>query len=368
MTMTAKQTAINTVVILLVLLVAWVVVQIRSILVLLVIGILFAAAIEPLVNRLRKAGLRRGQAIAVIYLAILASLTVLALLFLPAAVRQVADLVDNIPDIIASSRTRAMGIHNEAIREAAVKAVDEIDRRYQDISAGNDTSFSANTIFNFVSSVGGIIVTTVTVFVVAFYWLTEKSTIKQVALRKLPTDQRQRAFVVWEEIERRIGGWTRGQFTLCLVIGILSTIAYGVIGVKYWVALGIFAGITELIPFIGPILGGAAAAIVALTDSWQKALIVVIFVVILQQVESSVLVPRVMRNAVGMSPLTVVLAVLAGTALYGPLGAILAIPIGAAVQAMIQEFVRDQSDDMSDVEGRMSHVEGASAGISGDVT
>jgi predicted PurR-regulated permease PerM len=343
--MTARQTAINTVVILLVLLVAWVVVQIRSILVLLVIGILFAAAIEPLVNRLRRAGLRRGQSIAAIYLAILLSLTILGLLFLPAAIRQGADLIDNIPSIIESSRERANGIENQAVREAAVKAVDEIDRRYQKISDGDDTSFSANAIFNFVTSIGGIIITVVTVFVVAFYWLTEKSTIKQVALRKLPPDQRQRAFVVWEEIERRIGGWTRGQFTLCLIIGILSTIAYGVIGVKYWVALGIFAGVTELIPFIGPILGGAAAALVALTDSWQKAVIVVIFVIILQQVESSVLVPRVMRNAVGMSPLTVVLAVLAGTALYGPLGAILAIPIGAAVQAMIQEYVRDQTED-----------------------
>jgi predicted PurR-regulated permease PerM len=360
--MTARQTAINTVVILVVLLVAWVVVQIRSIILLLILGILFAAAIEPLVNRLRRAGLRRGQAIAAIYLAFLATVAILGVLFLPAAIKQIADLVDNIPTIIASTRTRAEGIDNEAIREAALKAINEIDKRYQEIRAGSNTSFSANAILNFVSSIGGIIVTAVTVLVVAFYWLTEKSTIKQVALRKLPSEQRQRAFVVWEDIERRIGGWTRGQFTLCLIVGILSTIAYGIMGLNYWVALGIFAGITELIPFIGPILGGAAAAMVALTESWQKALLVVVFVIILQQVESSFLVPRVMRNAVGMSPLTVVLAVLAGSTLYGPLGAILAIPIGAAVQALIQEYVRDQ------VEEGKSHVESNTSQLAGDTT
>jgi hypothetical protein len=161
-----------------------------------------------------------------------------------------------------------------------------------------------------------------------------------VTLRKVSLEQRDRAFIIWEEIERRIGGWARGQMTLCLVIGVISTFAYLGLGLKYWLALGLWAGFTELIPFIGPILGGAAAFAVALTDSWQKALVVLAFVVVLQQLESAVLVPRVMRSSVGMSPLTVVLAVLVGSTLSGPLGAILAIPIGAAVQAIVQEAGR----------------------------
>ncbi|HET7055234.1 MAG TPA: AI-2E family transporter, partial [Thermomicrobiales bacterium] len=177
--------------------------------------------------------------------------------------------------------------------------------------------------------------------------------IKQVVLRKVSAGQRDRAFTIWEEIERRIGGWARGQMTLCLVIGVISTVGYLALGLKYWVALGLWAGFTELIPFIGPILGGAAAFVVALTDSWQKALIVVAFVIVLQQLESAVLVPRVMRSSVGMSPLTVILAVLVGTTLNGPLGAILAIPIGAAVQAIIQELVRDQVDQ-AELEGTAS--------------
>jgi predicted PurR-regulated permease PerM len=158
----------------------------------------------------------------------------------------------------------------------------------------------------------------------------------------VPYVQRDRASAVWEEIERRIGGWARGQMTLCLIIGLLSAIAYLVLDLRYWLALGLWAGITELIPFIGPILGGAAAFAVALTDSWQKALVVAAFVLVLQQLESAVLVPRIMRNSVGMTPLTVVLAVLVGSTLAGPLGAVLAIPVGAAVQAIVQEIIRDQ--------------------------
>jgi predicted PurR-regulated permease PerM len=175
--------------------------------------------------------------------------------------------------------------------------------------------------------------------------MTEKAIIKRLVLSLVPLDKRDRAHSLWDEVEFRLGGWTRGQLFLCLVIGLLSAIGYYLIGLDFWLALGIFAGITEIIPFFGPIIGGAAAMTVALTISWQKALIVLAFVVALQQLESAFLVPRVMRNAVGMTPLTVILAVLVGGALYGPLGSILAIPIGAAVQVFVQYLLRARADD-----------------------
>jgi predicted PurR-regulated permease PerM len=151
--------------------------------------------------------------------------------------------------------------------------------------------------------------------------------------------------MLWDEIESRIGGWTRGQLLLCLVIGVLSTAAYWLFGLNFWLALGLFAGITEIIPFLGPILGGGAAVMVALTESWQKAVAVLIFAIALQQLEGAFLVPRVMKNAVGMTPLTVILAVLIGGSLAGPLGAILAIPVGAASQVLVGELLYNRADD-----------------------
>jgi predicted PurR-regulated permease PerM len=342
--MSARQTATNTIVILLVVFVAWLLVQVRSTIVLLVIGILFAAAIEPTVNRLRRRGLKRGQAILTIYATLLAAVVLALLLVVPAIARQATSLIDNIPDILQSSRDRAYDINNDGIRNAVLRGINEADDFYNDTKTNPDAGLASDAAITLVTTVGGALVSIVTVLVVAFYWLTEKSTIKQVTLRKVSSKERDRAFTIWEEIERRIGGWARGQMTLCLIIGIVSTIGYFALGLNYWIALGIWAGITELIPFIGPILGGAAAFAVALTDSWQKALMVVAFVVVLQQFESAVLVPRVMRSSVGMSPLTVLLAVLVGSTLAGPLGAVLAIPVGAAVQAIVQEVVRDQVD------------------------
>jgi predicted PurR-regulated permease PerM len=342
--MNARQTMINTAAILLVVFLAWFLVQIRSTLVLLLMGILFAAAIEPAVNRLRRRGMRRGQAILVIYATILFAVALGLLLLIPSIVRQSDSLIDDIPSILQSSREQAEDIGNSTVRDLAIRGIDEVEEIYDDTREG-DGPIGGEQAIAVASSIGGALISIVTVLVVAFYWLTEKSVIKRVLLRRVPIGQQDRAADLWGDIERRIGGWARGQLTLMLIIGLVSTLAYLAMGLDYWLALGIWAGLTELIPFIGPILGGAAAFAVALTDSWQKALIVLVFVLILQQVESALLVPRVMRNSVGMTPLTVVLAVLVGSTLAGPLGAILAIPLGAAVQAIVQEVVPERLTD-----------------------
>ena len=123
----------------------------------------------------------------------------------------------------------------------------------------------------------------------------DKAIIKRLVLGLFPLDKRDRAHSLWDEIEARLGGWTRGQLLLMLVIGVLSAVGYSLIGLDFWLALGIWAGITEIIPFIGPFLGGTAAVTVALTQSWEKAVIVLVFVILLQQLEGAFLVPRVMR-------------------------------------------------------------------------
>jgi predicted PurR-regulated permease PerM len=180
--------------------------------------------------------------------------------------------------------------------------------------------------------------------IIAFYWMTEKAIIKRIVLGLLPFSRRDRAHALWDQIEYRLGGWTRGQLVLCLTIGALSTVGYFLLGLQFWLALGILAGITEIIPFIGPFLGGGTAVAIAFTESWQKALAVAVFAIVLQQLEGAFLVPRIMRNAVGLTPLTVILAVLVGGSLGGPLGAVLAIPVGAAVQVLVQDLLRSRAE------------------------
>lgn len=339
----AKQVMVNTVAALTVLFGAWFIIQIRSTLVLLLIGILFAAAIEPLVNQLRRRGFSRGQSILVVYLVLLAALSLIVLAVAPPLVRQGTQLFDDIPKILENLSEEAQRSDSEFISDQGKRAADEALAAYERLRA--NPPIEQDQALSFATSVGGGIFTTATVLIVAFYWLTEKAIVKRLVLGLFPIDRRDRAHALWDEIESRIGGWTRGQLLLCFVIGVLSTIAYRLIGLEFWLALGLFAGVTEIIPFLGPILGGAAAFMVALTDSWQKALIVLAFAFALQQLEGAFLVPRVMKNAVGMTPLTVILAVLIGASLAGPLGSILAIPVGAACQVLIGELLRGRADD-----------------------
>lgn len=332
----------NTAVVLAVIGLAWVLVQIRSIVFLLLLGIVFAAAIEPIVYRLRRAGLRRGQAILVVYAALVAVVGIGLYFLIPALVGQIAALDEAIPDIFEKLRQRALDSGNRFLRQTGYQSLWRIENTYLRIrnapDIGQDEALGAAT------SVLGIVFTVVSLMIVAFYWMTEKATIKRVILELIPFPRRARAHAIWDEIEYRIGGWTRGQLLLMLMIGLCSGVAYYFIDLRFWLALAIWSGLTEAVPFIGPFIGGGTAALIALADSPEKALQVVIFATVLQQLEGAVLVPRVMRNAVGMSPLTVILAVLVGGALAGPLGSLLAIPVGAAVQVLVSNLLRLRDD------------------------
>jgi predicted PurR-regulated permease PerM len=110
-------------------------------------------------------------------------------------------------------------------------------------------------------------------------------------------------------------------------------------GIRFWPLLGLWAGVTEIIPILGPWLGGIPAVIIALTQGWDKAVLVIGFVVLLQLTENAILVPRVMRGAVGLTPLTVFIAILAGTEFAGVAGALLAIPVAGAIQVLISNYV-----------------------------
>ena len=324
---------------------AWMLIQIKSIIFILIFGIVFAAAIEPIVYRLRRAGLRRGQAIMVVYASLAAVVAGGLYLLVPEIVKQFTSLDAAVPDMMANLRQQAMESENEFIRRTGYDLLWRIQSAYTRLR--NSPQIGQDQAVGLATSVFGVVLTTVSLLIVAFYWMTEKATIKRVSLGLFPLRHRARAHQIWDEIEFRIGGWTRGQLVLMTLIGVLSGVAYWAMDLRFWVALAIWAGITEAIPFIGPWIGGGTAALFALSDSPEKALWVVIFVVILQQFEGAVFVPRVMKNAVGMSPLTVVLAVLIGNALAGPIGSVLAIPIGAAVQVLVTNLLRGRDDRLT---------------------
>lgn len=345
--MTPRQAMINTAVVLLVIGVAWLLLQIREILIILILAITFAATIAPIITWLRSRGLSQGQSIIAIYASVLLVIGGLGYLIVPPLASQGATFLDDIPEILQNLEDQARQSDSRFLRTSGARAIDQVGRRYDELRA--DPSPVGETAIQYVDTVASLIFGVFTVFIVTYYWTTQRALVKRLSLGLVPLPRRERAFRIWDEIEERLGGWARGQLVLSGVIGGVSTAGYWLLGLDFWLTLGIIAGVTEVIPFIGPIIGGGLAVIVALTDSPEKALLTLAFVIVLQQLEGAVLVPRVMRNAVGLNPLSVILAVLVGGTVLGPLGAVIAIPLAAALQVLVANLWEER-DDRPDVE------------------
>jgi predicted PurR-regulated permease PerM len=338
--------ALNTMAVLGVLLVAVVLVQIKEILILFLIGVLLASAIEPIVARLHARGLGRGQSVIVAYAFLFVILGGLLAILVPTVIGEIARFSSTAPNLIDDLRESVRTSQSAFIRDNGPYFLDQIQNRIAQVDIPTERAL---TLATYVPSIFGYfiqgLITIVTTLMVGFYWLTEKPIIKRVFLSFFVSDDRRtQALTIWDDIETKLGGWIRGQLILMGIIGVAASVGYSLLGVKFALLLGVLAGLCEIIPFFGPWISGVPAVLIALTQSWRLALIVVAFIVALQMIEGNVLVPRVMKGSVGLSPLLVVLAVLIGATLLGPVGGIIAIPVAAALQVFIMNAVRSHQD------------------------
>jgi predicted PurR-regulated permease PerM len=270
---------------------------------------------------------------------IIGGITLAGLLVAPTVSKEADRFREEAPTQLNELKFDWQGSENALLKGPGVnvlnRILDEIER---------PSSPSDEVTVGIVTGVGGGILGLLTVFVMAFYYLTEKALLRRIVINQVKPSSRERVERIWSLVEAQVGRWLRGQLTLCLIIGSLSFVGYGLMGVRFWPLLGLWAGITEIIPIVGPWLGGIPAVAIAATMSWDKAFMVAIFVILLQFLENSILVPRVMRGAVGLSPLTVFVAILAGTQYLGVIGALLAIPIAAAIQVILSEYFKGRRE------------------------
>lgn len=320
---------------LIVLLVFYLLVQIKLIVLLIMLAILFATIIERPVLRLEARGMPRAAAILSIYATILLALVGLGLLFVPLITSEFRTFSNDAPGIIDDLAAQWRTSDNQLLSKTGYRLLKQLEFRLE-----NPPPPTGGTAVGLLSTVGAAIFGFVAMFVIGFYYLMEKHLFKRLLLAQLAPASRDRVNHLWTEVESKVGDWLRGQLILCLIIGGFAAIGYASLGLRFWVLLAVFAGVTEAVPIIGPWIGGVPAFAIALLHSWEQALAVAIFLVLLQFFENSILVPRVMKGAIGLSPLSVFLAVLAGGAFMGPLGALLAIPFAAALQVVVSDALR----------------------------
>jgi predicted PurR-regulated permease PerM len=301
-----------------------------GVLLLLFVAILLASALEPMVGLIRsRLPLGRGSTILVVYATFFVTVLGLALVVVPAAIAQGEQILAGLPAFFDSARDWAKDLRPHALSTSVRTLIDSVAGLARPAPPGPDAVVEVGTL------AAEVAVTLATLLTLVFFWLVEHAQLQRYVLSFVEADRRAGARDAWNEVEGRLGLWVRGQLILMGSMGAATGIAYTVLGLPGALLLALIAAITEAIPIVGPLLGAIPAVLVATTVSLELALIVAGVYVVLQLLEGSVLVPLVMRNTVGISPLLVLLSVLIGAAVGGIVGALLAVPVAASVEIVL---------------------------------
>ena len=320
----------------------WLLFTVRSTLLTVYISALFAMGISPLVGMIERQRaipigkrLPRWLAILIIYAAIIGALVGIGMAVIPPIVQQGEELWRTLPQKIAQGQEFL--IRRGVLRDPIT--LGEAVQQAPAAEAGN----AVGTIFGYVRNVLGGIFGFITILLLTFYMLVESRDIRSFFVRLFPIRQRTRVASVISSVAQKTSAWLGGQLLLSLIIGVTSAIGLWAMGVPYFYVLALISAVGEMIPMVGPILAAIPAILVAATVSPGLALGVAVFFIVQQQVENTILVPKIMGRQVGLSAVTVSIALGIGSQLLGVVGAILSVPTAAIVQVLFEELVgRDE--------------------------
>jgi predicted PurR-regulated permease PerM len=312
--------------------------KLKLVLALLFLSFIVAAAMRPSVEWLRRRGVPRGAGIAVHYAALAALLALAIWIAVPRALTQVDEalgpqgqtqLTEQARqstgikhDILVSVRDRLQGVdRNELVKPAAEIGVKAFE----------------------------VLIGIFFVFASAAYWIFERDRAEDVLCSLLPRRNRKTVRDTWNLIDLKLGAFVRGQALLIAGVAVTLSLLFWAIGLPYWILVGSFAGVVEIVPVIGPLAAGALAVGVGLTDSVHTAALAAICVFGVRLLEDYVVLPRVLGDATGLSPLVVLVSVTSVGILLGGFAVLFAVPIAAVVVTLIDVIVRDKDPAEEDV-------------------
>jgi len=328
--------------------------MLRAVVVQLLLAVIISAGITPIVDRLAPAidpgtasATRRRQApralvVVFIYALLIGLMVLLGVVIIPPAILQVEDLARSLPQYASRVQEWVEGLPSRyPFLPAGV--IDGLpDQLRGSVAQLSGVLTQALVVFQFFLGFLGGALNFIFILFLALYLTSDADRIRRYFITFLPPDRRPQFALVTEHIGERLGGWVRGQITLSAIIGAITLVGLLLIGVPYAVLLSLVAALGEAVPMVGPIFSAVPAVIVAFFVSPFHGFLTLGLYVIVQQVENAVVVPKVMERAVSLHPLAVMMALLIGSELYGVTGAILSVPVAAAISVVIHEVRRER--------------------------
>jgi predicted PurR-regulated permease PerM len=332
---TARRAAIATLVAVAIVIAALALWKLRLVIALLFLGFVIASAMRPSVEWLnRRAAVPRSVGVIVHYLGFLTAIALFLYLIVPVAITQIDHAIGHVPT--STSALHQAATHSHGIRHEILSA---LDKRLHQLPSGTSLLHPAITV---TKTLFEILVGILFMFAVGAYWIFERDSTIGLVQSIVPRKHRRVTRDTWVLIDQKLGAFMRGQFLLVVIVATLLSFAFWLDGEPYWLLIGVFAGIVELIPIVGPLAAGAVAIGAGLTVGWTVAIGAAVAVLVLRQLEDYVIAPRVMGHAVGLSPLVVLISVVAVGYLLGAIYVLIAIPIASVAATVIDVVIHDR--------------------------
>jgi predicted PurR-regulated permease PerM len=302
-----------------------------SMFVLIFVALFLAIGLNPAVEKLRSWGMARGFAVTTVALTVLLLLCGGLFALVPPLVTQTGEFIRELPDFVSSLQ------RSEAVKDIIERY--DLVQRVQSIANAGTVTNALGGVLGGAQLVAGTIFNTLTVLVLTIYFMAAFDRIKAAGYQLVPASRQERVRLLADEILAKVGAYMVGALAIAVVAGVSTWIFALIVGLAYPFALAVVVAICDLIPQIGATLGAVVVSIVGFATSVTAGIACLIFFVVYQQVENYLIYPRVMRRSVKVSDVAAVVAALLGVGLFGVLGALIAIPMVAALQLIIREVV-----------------------------
>ncbi|MFH1207004.1 MAG: AI-2E family transporter [Patescibacteria group bacterium] len=306
----------------------------RDVILIILVSFILASALNPWVNALQRRRIPRVLATVIIFLAFFGTFVLILVLLIPPIATQITDISKNLPSYYNRIMTDFEKFKDFSLQQNILNSLQNSLQSLQ-----SNLGQTAAGVFSTVASVFGGFVSFIFMVVITFYMLLEENALKKFIKSVTPSKYQPYIFQLINRAQDRLRLWLRGQLILCLIIGFLAWLGLTILGVKYSLVLGLWAGLTEFIPYLGPFLGGIPAVFIALTTgSFIKAVLVLGWYIVIQQLENHLIVPKVMEKTVGLNPLVVIIIMLIGGKLAGMVGILLAVPLALVIKVFAEDF------------------------------
>ena len=308
----------------------------KDVLIIFLFSLVIASAISPFANWLDQKGFPRLWGVLLLFLAIVGLFALIASLVIPPISADIDQLITTLPKVFEKVSTSL-----ENVQQGAPSYLDFVSE-IQNILSGLSSYLqqSSQSVVGLVVGIFGGVLSFLAILVVSFYLSVTKKGIESFLGSVVPEKYEMYVIDLWKRSERKVGLWLQGQLLLALIVGLVAYVGLSLMGIKFALMLGLLAFAFEIVPVVGPVLAAIPAVFLAFIQNPTMGLWVIVFYVVVQQLENHLIVPVVMGRTVGLNPVVVIIALLAGGQLAGIAGMILSVPVATVIVEVLDDMAK----------------------------